>query len=473
MVTCRQLHHVTEVSDGCLDASIELRDCSASGGENTLEDNKACFLALAPNYWVHTLVRVLGSPRLRRSTCDRRVYTSLTCFATPCDNGVPTFTRWGPCSCPVASAFSYIYPMGSRLLPGGECLLEEAPAVNSHRTAAMLRPVICRDGVIECRREIQLMDQSHSSSAAFISHLRTTHSSCCTLARASWTTRWIPEYSHRHVSRTWWCHRLSPQLLSLPAGWSLSSSQEIVFIFFLHFLSLRLCWSPRFGTCHIHGLLPPVRHLSHSIWVKLVMFGKRFLHHSASFSLTRVAGLFLLPLSTAASSPRSGSESPLDLSTAASSPRSGSESPLDLSTAASSPRSGSESPLDLSTAASSPRSGSESPLDLSSSDWKIHVITHLASVANLFRVVHARIGLEPSEIKTIVMAACVLHNMLIEEIGFSSNLWSGTSNDTQGSKWELARKPPSWQSHTTNRYEYHALTVQKHKESTWWAMSTR
>ena len=51
-------------------------------------------------------------------------------------NGVPaparwrvpsTFTRWGPGSCPVASVFSYIHPMGSRLLPGGECLLLHSP----------------------------------------------------------------------------------------------------------------------------------------------------------------------------------------------------------------------------------------------------------------------------------------------------------------------------------------------------------
>ena len=42
----------------------------------------------------------------------------------------PTFTRWGPGTCPVASVCSYIHPMGARHLPGGECLLVEAPAVN-------------------------------------------------------------------------------------------------------------------------------------------------------------------------------------------------------------------------------------------------------------------------------------------------------------------------------------------------------
>ena len=48
--------------------------------------------------------------------------------------------------------------------------------------------VACRDGVSECRL--------HLSSPY---HPMIPHSSCCTLARASWTTRWIHEYSHRHV----------------------------------------------------------------------------------------------------------------------------------------------------------------------------------------------------------------------------------------------------------------------------------
>ena len=43
--------------------------------------------------------------------------------------------------------------MGSRLLPGGECLLVEAPAVNYHRAAVVLRAVICRDGVFKCRQD--------------------------------------------------------------------------------------------------------------------------------------------------------------------------------------------------------------------------------------------------------------------------------------------------------------------------------
>ena len=166
MVTCRQLHYVTEVSDVCLDASVELRDFSASGGENMLEDNKACFLALVPNYRVHTLVRVLGSPRLRRSTCDRRVYTSLTCFATPGDNGVPTFTRLGPGSCPMASVLSYIHlmgsrllpvaiafyihPMGSRLLPGGECLLHSPDGVPAPARWRVSCPTFTRWGPGSC-----------------------------------------------------------------------------------------------------------------------------------------------------------------------------------------------------------------------------------------------------------------------------------------------------------------------------------
>ena len=43
-------------------------------------------------------------------------------------------------------------------------------------------------------------------------------------------------------------------------------------------------------------------------------------------------------------------------------------------------------------------------------------------MAKRFRVFHAPIGLEPSKVKKIVMAACVLHNMFREEVGFSSNL---------------------------------------------------
>ena len=39
--------------------------------------------------------------------------------------------------------------MGSRLLPGGECLLVEAPVVNSHRPVA----IICGDGVFKCRQD--------------------------------------------------------------------------------------------------------------------------------------------------------------------------------------------------------------------------------------------------------------------------------------------------------------------------------
>ena len=62
MATCRYLHHVAEVSDCRLDTSIEFRDCTASGGEDTLEANKAGFRALAPHYGVQTLVGILGSP---------------------------------------------------------------------------------------------------------------------------------------------------------------------------------------------------------------------------------------------------------------------------------------------------------------------------------------------------------------------------------------------------------------------------
>ena len=43
-------------------------------------------------------------------------------------------------------------------------------------------------------------------------------------------------------------------------------------------------------------------------------------------------------------------------------------------------------------------------------------------MANRFRVFHTRIGLEPAKVEKIVMAACVLHNMLREEVGFTSNL---------------------------------------------------
>ena len=52
-----------------------------------------------------------------------------------------------------ALALSYIHPMRARLLPGGECLLVEAPAVNSHRAAVVLRVVVCRDGVFECHQD--------------------------------------------------------------------------------------------------------------------------------------------------------------------------------------------------------------------------------------------------------------------------------------------------------------------------------
>ena len=62
MATCRYLHHVAEFSHRCLDTSVEFRDCAASGGEDTLEANKAGFRALAPHYRVQTLVRIFGSP---------------------------------------------------------------------------------------------------------------------------------------------------------------------------------------------------------------------------------------------------------------------------------------------------------------------------------------------------------------------------------------------------------------------------
>ena len=39
----------------------------------------------------------------------------------------PTFTRWGPGPYPVASVLSYIHPMESRLLPGGERLVLHSP----------------------------------------------------------------------------------------------------------------------------------------------------------------------------------------------------------------------------------------------------------------------------------------------------------------------------------------------------------
>ena len=62
MTTCMHLHHVADVSDGSLDASFELRDGTASGGDNTLDANKAGFRALAPHYGVETLVGILRSP---------------------------------------------------------------------------------------------------------------------------------------------------------------------------------------------------------------------------------------------------------------------------------------------------------------------------------------------------------------------------------------------------------------------------
>ena len=128
MATCRHLHHVAEVSDGSLDASVELRDGTASSRENTPDANKAGFRALAPYIYMECRLSfafcVLPiAHSLRRSTCDRRVFTSWTCLTTSGDSVMPTFTRWCPGSCPVVSAFSYIHPMGARLLPGGECLL--------------------------------------------------------------------------------------------------------------------------------------------------------------------------------------------------------------------------------------------------------------------------------------------------------------------------------------------------------------
>ena len=43
-------------------------------------------------------------------------------------------------------------------------------------------------------------------------------------------------------------------------------------------------------------------------------------------------------------------------------------------------------------------------------------------MANRFRVFHTRIALEPAKVETIVMAARMLHNMLREEVRFTSNL---------------------------------------------------
>ena len=62
MATDRHIHHVADVPDGCLDASVEFRGCTASDGENTLDANKDGFRALAPNYGVQTLVGILRSP---------------------------------------------------------------------------------------------------------------------------------------------------------------------------------------------------------------------------------------------------------------------------------------------------------------------------------------------------------------------------------------------------------------------------
>ena len=57
----------------------------------------------------------------------------------------------------------------------------------------MLRLVICRDAVIEWP------NWWISHTVVPQPHLCATHSSCWILARASWTTRWIHEYSHRYV----------------------------------------------------------------------------------------------------------------------------------------------------------------------------------------------------------------------------------------------------------------------------------
>ena len=106
MATYRHIHHVADVPDGCLDASFEFRGCTASDGENTLDANKADFRHLLHTTECRLSLAFCVLPiehRLRRSTCDRRVYTSLKCLATSgeCAYILPM----GSGSCPVTSAF--------------------------------------------------------------------------------------------------------------------------------------------------------------------------------------------------------------------------------------------------------------------------------------------------------------------------------------------------------------------------------
>ena len=122
-------HGITQAPHGHLHSIVELCHCSTCGREDSHQANESCLRTLGPDLGVEGLIWIL-------------------CFAFQTSLKETLVSEAGVDAFDVDGDFrrqrrAYVGAVRSWLLPGGECLLVETPAVSSHWGAVVLGLLVC------------------------------------------------------------------------------------------------------------------------------------------------------------------------------------------------------------------------------------------------------------------------------------------------------------------------------------------